>query len=55
MKVKEKIKRIYEDDDFIIDLFIDEPMVRVSVFEDGHFKEEKFIKKDPDFKYSGTV
>ena len=43
---KEKIKRIYEDDDFIIDLFPEEKMVRVSVFDDGHFKDEVFVRKD---------
>lgn len=42
---KEKIKRIYEDDDFVIDLFPEEPMVRVSIFEDGHFKDEIIIRK----------
>ena len=42
---KEKIKRIYEDGDFVIDLFPEEPMVRVSIFEDNHFKDEIFIKK----------
>lgn len=39
-----KIKRIYEDDDFIIDLFTEDKMVRVSVFKDGHFKDEVFVK-----------
>lgn len=43
---KEKIKRIYEDDDFIIDLFPEEKMVRVSVFDDWHFQDEVFIRKD---------
>ena len=42
----EKIKRIYEDDDFIIDLFAEEKMVRVSIFEDGHFCDEVFVKKE---------
>ena len=41
---KEKIKRIYEDDDFVIDLFTEEKMVRVSVFDGGHFKDEVFVK-----------
>ena len=41
---KEKIKRIYEDDDFIIDLFVEEKIVRVSVFDDWHFKDEVFVK-----------
>ena len=43
---KEKIKRIYEDDDFVVDLFVEEKMMRVSVFDDGHFKDEVFVKKD---------
>lgn len=42
---KEKIERIYEDDDFVIDLFAEEKMVRVSVFENGHFCDEVFVKK----------
>ena len=41
---KEKIKPIYEDNDFIIDLLIEEKTVRVSVFEGGHFKDEVFVK-----------
>ena len=43
---KEKIKRIYEDDDFVVDLFVEEKTIRVSVFDDGHFKDEVFIRKD---------
>ena len=43
---KKKIERIYEDDYFVIDLFTEEKMVRVSVFEDGHFKDEVFVRKD---------
>ena len=43
---KEKIKRIYEDDDFIVDLFVEEKMVRVSVFDNGHFKDEVIVKKE---------
>ena len=43
---KEKIKRVYEDDDFIIDLFPGDKTVRVSVFEDGHFQDEMFVRKD---------
>lgn len=43
---KKKIERIYEDDDFVIDLFAEEKIVRVSVFEDGHFKDEVFVRKD---------
>jgi hypothetical protein len=41
---EERIKRIYEDDDFIIDLFVEDKMVRASVFKDGHFKDEVFVK-----------
>lgn len=43
---KEKIRRIYEDDDFIIDLFVEEKAIRVSVFDGGHFKDEVFVRKD---------
>jgi len=43
---KERIKRVYADDDFIIDLFPEEPMVRVSIFKDGHFQDEVFVRKD---------
>lgn len=43
---KERVKRIYEDDDFIIDLFCEEKMVRVSVFKNGHFQDEVFVRKD---------
>lgn len=43
---KKKIERIYEDDNFIIDIFTEEEMVRVSVFESGHFKDEVFVRKD---------
>lgn len=43
---KEKIKRIYEDDDFIIDLYPGEHMVRVSIFEDNHYKDEVFVRKE---------
>lgn len=43
---KEKIQRIYEDDDFIVDLFPEEPMVRVSIFKDGYFKDEVIIRKE---------
>ena len=42
---KIKIKRIYEDDDFIIDLFPGEKMVRVSVFDDYHYKDEVIVRK----------
>ena len=41
---KIKIKRIYEDDDFIIDLFPANKTVRVSIFDDGHFKDEVLVK-----------
>lgn len=42
-----RIKRIYEDDNFIIDLVAaGTPMVRVSVFKDGHFQDEVFIRKE---------
>ena len=41
---KEKIKRIYEDDTFVIDLINDEePMLRISLFKDNHFQDEVFI------------
>lgn len=43
---KPKIQRIYEDDDFIIDLFPDEPMVMVSIFKDNHFQDVVFVKKE---------
>ena len=41
---KEKIKRIYEDDTFVIDLINDEEStLRVSIFKDNHFQDEVFI------------
>ena len=43
---KEKIKRIYEDDDFVVDLFVEEKTMRVSVFDNGHFKDEVMVRKD---------
>jgi hypothetical protein len=44
---RNKIKRIYEDDDFIIDLIAaDTPTVRVSIFKDNHFQDEVIIRKD---------
>ena len=43
---KKKIERIYEDDDFVIDLFTEEKMIRVSVFDGGHFKDEVMVRKD---------
>lgn len=42
--IKERIKNIYNDDDFTIDLFVEDKMVRVSTFKDGHFKDEVFVK-----------
>lgn len=42
---QEKIRRIYEDDDFIIDLFPGEKMVRVSVFDNCHYKDEVIVRK----------
>ena len=43
---KEKIRRIYEDNDFVVDLIHSkDPIVRVSIFESGHFKDEVFIRK----------
>lgn len=42
-----RIKRIYEDNDFIIELIAaEEPTLRVSVFKDNHFQDEVFIRKD---------
>lgn len=41
-----RIKRIYEDDDFIIDLFPADQSVRVSIFKDGHYQDEVLIRKD---------
>jgi hypothetical protein len=42
-----KTKRIYEDDDFIIDLVdTGTPTLRVSIFKDNHFQDEVFIRKD---------
>ena len=43
---KKKIERIYEDDDFVIDLFMEEKMIRVSVFNGGHYKDEVIVRKD---------
>lgn len=42
---KLKLQRIYEDDDFIIDLFPDDQTVRVSIFKDNHFLDEVFVRK----------
>lgn len=44
--IKERIKNIYNDDDFTIDLFVEDKMVRVSIFKDGHFQDEVFVRKD---------
>ena len=46
-KVESKIKRVYEDDNFIIDICNTNkgPMVRVSVFDDGHWLDETYINK----------
>lgn len=42
-----RIKRVYEDDDFIIDLVAaSTPTLRVSIFKDNHFQDEVFIRKD---------
>lgn len=44
-----KVKRIYEDDDFVIDKITgDSPAIRVSVFKDGHFVDEVFVWKELD-------
>ena len=42
-----KVKRVYEDDDWVIDLIGGN--VRVSYFEDGHFVDEIMLSGD-DFK-----
>lgn len=43
---KPKIQRIYGDDDFIIDIFPENHIVRVSIFKDCHFVDEVFIRKE---------
>ena len=43
---KTRIERIYEDDDFIIDLYPEDHMVRVSIFKDNHFQDEVFVRRD---------
>lgn len=43
---KEKIRRIYEDNDFVIDLFVEDNTLRVSIFRDGHYKDEVIIRKE---------
>ena len=47
-----KIDRIYENDDFIIDILETEdgPMVRVSIFEDGHFVNDFRVYKNEKVK-----
>jgi hypothetical protein len=47
MNILSKVKRIYEDYDWVIDLIDDN--VRVSYFEDGHFVDEIILTKK-DFK-----
>lgn len=42
-----KVRRVYEDDDWVIDLIGDK--VRVSYFEDCHFVDEIILSGD-DFK-----
>lgn len=38
-------KRIYETDDIIVDYYDDgKPMIRISVFEDGHWVDEHFVE-----------
>ena len=52
--ISKKMKRIYEDDNFVIDLFPKESIMRVSIFDDGHFKDEVFIKKSDYTGYLGS-
>jgi hypothetical protein len=47
MNILSKVNRIYEDNDWVIDLIGDN--VRVSYFEDGHFVDEIILSKE-DFK-----
>lgn len=49
INVLSKVKRIYEDNDWVIDLIGDN--VRVSYFENGHFVDEIILTKE-DFKYT---
>ena len=44
MNIMSKVKRIYEDDDWVIDLIGDN--VRISYFENGHFVDDTIISKD---------
>lgn len=42
-------KRIYETDDIIVDYYDDgKPMIRISMFEDGHWVDEHFVELTPD-------
>ena len=47
INILSKVKRIYEDDNWVIDLI--DGNVRVSYFEDGHFVDEIILSGD-DFK-----
>jgi hypothetical protein len=47
INILSKVKRIYEDDNWVIDLI--DGNVRVSYFEDGHFVDEIILSSD-DFK-----
>ena len=47
MNILSKVKRVYEDDNWVIDLIDDN--VRVSYFEDNHFVDEIILSGD-DFK-----
>jgi hypothetical protein len=38
-------KRIYDSEEIVVDYYDDgKPMVRVSQFEDGHFRDEHFVE-----------
>ena len=38
-------KRIYDSEEIVVDYYNDgKPMIRVSQFEDGHFREEHFVE-----------
>ena len=38
-------KRIYDSDEIVVDYYNDgKPMIRISVFEDGHWKDEHFVE-----------
>ena len=43
-KKESKVKRVYEDDSWVIDLI--DGNVRVSYFEDNHFVDETIVFKD---------